>query len=87
MRDLDGLLGQLNRSGRQTMGVFLSINSWSANVVPLLKQSSDKSVILMDGYDLRAALAEDVDLRNLMRRKVRALNLAGEPFHSAATSS
>lgn len=87
VRDLDGLRGQLDRSGRQTMGVFLSINGWSENVVPLLKQSSDKSVILMDGYDLRAALAEDVDLRELMRRKVSALNLSGEPFHSAAMRS
>lgn len=84
MRDLDGLRGQLDRSGRQSMGLFLSINGWSANVVPLLRQSSDKSILLMDGYDLRAALAGDIDLRQLMQAKVRALNLSGEPFHSAA---
>ena len=58
--------------------------SASANVVPLLKQSSDTSVVLMDGYDLRAALAGDIDLRQLMQAKVRTLNLSGEPFHSAA---
>lgn len=84
VRDLDGLRGQLDRSGRQTMGLFLSINGWSANVIPLLKQSRDKSIVLMDGYDLRAALSGNVDLWQLMQAKVRALNLSGEPFHSVA---
>src|SRR5579862_1272289 len=28
IRDLDGLLGQVGRSGKQTMGLFLSINGW-----------------------------------------------------------
>ncbi len=41
MRQLDGLLGQVGRSGHQTMGLFLSINGWSGNVVPLLKQAGD----------------------------------------------
>ena len=36
-RDLDGLLGQINRSGRQTMGLFLSIHGWSENVIPILR--------------------------------------------------
>ena len=31
-RDLDGFQGQLSRSGKQTMGLFLSINGWSENV-------------------------------------------------------
>jgi len=34
IRQLDGLLGQVERSGRQTMGMFLSIEGWSENVVP-----------------------------------------------------
>ena len=87
MRDLDGLLGQVNRSGRQTMGVFLSINGWSEHVVPLLKQSPGKSVLLMDGYDLRAAISRQVDLHALLQAKVRALNFDAEPFLSARQCS
>jgi hypothetical protein len=82
IRDLDGLRGQVQRSGRQTMGLFLSINGWSDNVVPLMKQSPDKSIILMEGYDLRCALARHVDLRVLMKAKLRALNLDAEPYFS-----
>lgn len=32
IRQLDGLAGQVARSGRQTMGLFLSINGWSEHV-------------------------------------------------------
>ena len=82
-RDLDGLLGQVQRSGRQTMGLFLSINGWSENVVPLLKQNSNKAVLLMDGYDLRATLTRHIGLRALLQAKGRALNIEAEPFLSA----
>jgi len=53
IRQLDSLYGKISRSGKQTLGLFLSINGWSKNVCPLLKQNHDKSIILMDGYDLR----------------------------------
>ncbi|BCH07388.1 hypothetical protein MesoLj131c_16460 [Mesorhizobium sp. 131-3-5] len=84
IRDLDGLLGQVRRSGRQTMGLFLSINGWSEHVAGLLKQNPDKSILLMEGYDLRAVLARQADLRELMKAKVRALNLDSEPYFSVA---
>jgi hypothetical protein len=84
IRELDGLSGQIARSGRQTMGVFLSINGWSDNVVPLLKQNPDKGIILMDGYDLRTVLAGQVDLRDFLLAKVAKLNLKTEPYYSVA---
>lgn len=84
IRELDGLSGQIARSGRQTMGVFLSINGWSDNVVPLLKQNPDKGIILMDGYDFRTVLAGQVDLRDFLLAKVTKLNLKTEPYYSVA---
>ncbi|MHA1305527.1 MAG: hypothetical protein DRP89_07890 [Candidatus Neomarinimicrobiota bacterium] len=84
IRELDGLSGQIARSGRQTMGVFLSINGWSDNVVPLLKQNPDKGIILMDGYDFRTVLAGQVDLRDFLLAKVAKLNLETEPYYSVA---
>jgi len=82
IRELDGLYGQVARSGRQTMGLFLSINGWSENVVPLMKQNPDKSIILMQGYELRTVLAQACDLRRLLKAKVTALNLEAEPYLS-----
>ena len=82
IRDLDGLLGQIQRSGRQTMGLFLSITGWSENVPPLLKQNTDKSIILMEGYDLRTVLDAQLNLRDFMLAKIAKLNLKGEPFLS-----
>jgi len=83
IRQLDGLLGQVERSGKQTFGLFLAMNSWSENVVPLLKQNPNKSIILMDGYDLRCILARTVDLRDIIHAKVAKLNLETEPFFGA----
>jgi hypothetical protein len=83
-RQVDGLRGQVQRSGRQTMGLFLSIEGWSENVVPLLKQSPDKCIFLMEGYDLRCVLSQQVGLRPLLQAKLSALNLEAEPFYSAA---
>ena len=79
-REVDGLAGQISRSGRQTMGFFLSINGWSENVPGLLKQNTDKSIILMQGYDLRAILSEEVDLRDYILAAVKHLNLNAEPY-------
>lgn len=82
IRDLDGLLGQVGRSGKQTMGLFLSMNGWSEHVVPLLKQNAGKNIILVDGYDLRAVLSRHVELKRLLKEKLLALNLEAEPFLS-----
>lgn len=82
IRELDGLLGQIARSGRQTMGLYLAINGWSEHVIPLLKQNQDKSIILMEGFDLRTVLARPFDLKELLKAKIRALNLEAEPYLS-----
>ena len=79
-REVDGLAGQMSRSGRQTMGLFLSINGWSENVPGLLKQNTEKAIILMHGYDLRAVLSEQVDLRDYILAAVKNLNLNAEPY-------
>ena len=83
IRQLDGLLGQLERSGNQTSGLFLSMNGWSDNVIPLLKQNPNKSIILMDGFDLRCTLTKDIDLEDFILAKVAKLNLAAEPYFGA----
>lgn len=83
IRELDGLAGQISRSGKQSMGLFLSINAWSNNVVPLLRQNAEKAIILMEGYDLRTVLSGRVDLRDFLLAKAAKLNLKGDPFLSA----
>ena len=83
IRQLDGLYGQVDRSGKQTMGLFLSMNGWSEKVPVLLKQNPDKSIILMDGYDLRCVISGAVKLVDILVAKITQLNLFSEPFLSA----
>ena len=82
--DFDGLSGKIARSGRQTMGLFLSVTGWSGKVVALLKQDPRKAMIMMDGYDLRTVLSGQADLREFILAKATKLNLQSEPFLSAA---
>jgi hypothetical protein len=82
IRELDGLAGQVRRSGKQAMGLFLSVNGWSENVPGLLKQNPDKSIVLMDGYDLRMVLAGHAHLQRFLLAKIEALSLKSEPFLS-----
>ncbi len=84
IRELDGLSGQIGRSGKQTMGLFLSINGWSEHVIPAMKQNQDKSIILMEGYDLRTVLSHPLDLKRLLKAKLSALNLESEPYYPVA---
>lgn len=84
IRDLDGLLGQVVRSSKQTMGLFVSIKAWSDNVPRLLKENPPKCIILMDGDDLGAVLRGTVSLRELIDKKSEALGLKGEPFYAAS---
>ncbi len=83
IRELDGLIGQVQRSGKQTMGLFLSINGWSKNVPVLLKQNPEKSIILMNGDDVDFVLGGKVDFIDLILAKVASLNFKTEPFFSA----
>jgi len=83
VRQVDGLSGQVSRSGKQTMGLFFSINGWSENVPNLLKQNPEKSIILMDENDFRSVLAGDIDLDYLLQEKLKVLNFKSEPFIGA----
>lgn len=84
IRQLDGLIGQVGRSGRQTMGLFVSIEGWSEHVVPLLKQNPNKVIILMEGFDFRSVLDRRIGLRELLKAKIAALNIEAEPFLSVS---
>jgi len=53
-------------------------------VPKILKQNPDKSIILMDGYDLRTVLCGYVNLQEFLFAKIAKLNLQNEPFFSIA---
>ena len=65
------------------MGVLISVNGWSSNVVVSLKENANKRVLLMNGEDIRAVLANDIALTDMLRAKIKALNLKSEPFFGA----
>lgn len=75
MREVDGLLGQVRRSGAGTMGIYFSINGWSENVPLLLKQNPDKVVLLMDSKDFRAILTGDIIAQDLIQEKTNELSI------------
>ena len=79
-QEIDGLSGKVARSGAQTLGVFISVNGWSSNVVKLMKQNKEKNIFLINGKDLRSALLGEMKVVDLLRTKKEALNLRAEPY-------
>jgi hypothetical protein len=82
IRAVDGLLGQVSRSGKQTMGVYLSINGWSSNVPALLKQNTEKGILVLEGHAVRCALARQIDWKDYLTAAVAHLSLRSEPYLS-----
>lgn len=77
---VDVLLAKVTRSGKQTMGLFLSINGWSKNVPKLLQQNPNKSVFLMNGDELEKVLKGQINLKEVLIRKLEAFNIEAKPF-------
>ena len=80
VKELSSLSSKLSQSGSQTMGLFISVNGWSRHVVPTLKQSPDKNIMLMKGEDVRAVLESRISLICLLRNKRRGLDFRSEPY-------
>ncbi len=81
-REVAGLYVQVDRSGDQAMGIFVSINGWSENVPKLLKQNRRKSIILINGNDLKGVLNGNLALQEMLQGKIQALNRNSEPYFS-----
>jgi len=80
IREVDGLYGQIGRSGASTKGLFLSINGWSGHVQELIKQNTSKNIILMNGNDIQCVLRKRINLKEFIKAKLQHLNLRGEPY-------
>lgn len=81
---LDSLNGKLHRSGSGVKGLFLAINGVTEHAITLLKQNPSKSIIVMDGFDLRKMLEEGVGFAELIEEKHSYLSFYSEPMLSWA---
>lgn len=70
IQDLDAFASKVKRKLDNTLGVFLSMNGFSADGVAA-HSTSRPSVLLMDGADLIAVLEERIDFVSLLLRKKR----------------
>jgi hypothetical protein len=68
--DLDSFAAKIRRKLENTLGVFLSINSFSQDGIDA-HSSGGTVVILMDGADLMAVFEERIDFVSLLLRKKR----------------
>ena len=67
---LDAVCGQSKAQAGNTLGLFLSINGFTADGVTA-HSLSGAVIILMDGADLMAVLEERIDFVALLLRKKR----------------
>ena len=77
--DLDGLAAKVSRKLDNTLGLYISINGYSADGVRV--HGSGRSVlILMDGSDLTAVVEGRIDLNRLLLRKRRHASQTGNIY-------
>lgn len=84
---LDAFTGKVRRKLENTLGVFLSINGYSADGVAI-HSAGGAVILLMDGADLMAVLEERIDFLSLLLRKKRHASQTGSiylPFHMLAS--
>lgn len=72
---------KVNTKLENTLGVFLSINGFSADGVTA-HQAGGASIILMDGGDLMAVFEERIDFVSLLLRKKRHAAQTGGIYHT-----
>lgn len=77
--DLDVLAGKLSRKLDNTLGLFLSINGFSADGVKA-HSAGRRVMLLMDGSDLMAVLEGRIDLIQLLMRKRREASQTGNIY-------
>lgn len=81
--DLDSFAAKVRRKLENTLGVFLSINGFTADGVAA-HSSGGAVIVLMDGADLMAVFEERIDFVTLLLRKKRHAAQTGEiylPIH------
>jgi hypothetical protein len=79
IKDLDAFSGKLNRKLDNTLGLFLSINGFSADAVKA-HSTGRRLMILMDGSDLMAVLEGRIDLLLLLFKKRRCAAQTGNIY-------
>lgn len=77
--ELDEFGAKVSRKLENTLGLFLSINGFSDNVISALS-GIGAPIILMDGADLMAVLEGRIDLVTMLLRKRRHASQTGEIY-------
>lgn len=79
-QEVTALQAQVRQSSRQTMGLFVSMNGWSALAVSNLQRDSQQGVLLWNREDVRAVITGSTRFADLLRAKARHLALRGDPY-------
>jgi restriction endonuclease Mrr len=74
-RELDVFKTNIERKGKNTLGLYISINGFTADAVAVYSFSTP--FITMDGLDFMAVLDQRIRLDELIRRKKRHASETG----------
>ena len=76
---LDSFARKVERRLDNTLGIFVALNGYADDGLAAIRRSRP-SVILVDGEDLALVLQGLVDLRDLLKRKLRHAAQTGDPY-------
>lgn len=79
---LDEFHAKVERRADVTQGLFVAVEGFEPTAVDLHSRRGSH-ILLMDGGDLYAVLDDRIDLRDLLRRKLRHAAMTGEILYTA----
>ena len=80
-KHVDEFTAKLGRKGKNALGIFVSVNGFSAGALAAYRESTP--FLAVDGEDLASVLNQRVSLDDLLRRKKRFANETGNCFFPA----
>ena len=83
--DLGAFAHKVERRIDATRGLFISMAGFRNEAVSLYRRAKDNRLVLVDGADIAWILEGRADLTEVLRAKVRAASVHGDPFVPAST--
>lgn len=82
--EIDGFVGKVERRIEATRGIYVAINGFRPEVIERYRLARDNRIIFMDGADLVWILEGRMSFSEVLRGKIRAASIQGEPFRRSA---
>ncbi len=83
-QEIKAFRSDIEDSGKGTRGIFVSVNGWNKEATPIIENSSNKDMFLINGDDLKVIVANrDLPVEKLLLWKLGHFSVSVQAYRSA----